>query len=70
MNLKAWQATIQQIVSESNHEPRESGKNRILATWRAKLEKEPTSLRAFQIDEIVREVRKQLDVASRSNRAK
>jgi hypothetical protein len=65
MNLKVWEATIQQIVDESNREPRESGKHRILTAWRAKLEKEPTSLRPFQIDEIVREVRTRLNVSSR-----
>jgi hypothetical protein len=65
MNLKDWEATIQQIADESNHEPKESGKRRIVTEWRAKLEKEPTSLLPFQIDEIVREVRKKLTVASR-----
>lgn len=64
MNLKAWEATIQQIVDESNHEPNESSKHRILTAWRAKLEKEPTSLLPCQIDEIVREVRKRLSAAS------
>jgi len=64
MNLKAWEATIQQIADESNHEPNESSKHRILTAWRAKLEKEPTSLLPFQIDEIVREVRKRLSAAS------
>jgi hypothetical protein len=65
MKLKDWEATIQQIADESNHEPKESDKHRILTAWRAKLEKEPTSLLPFQIDEIVREVRKKLTVASR-----
>jgi hypothetical protein len=64
MNLKAWEATIQQIADESNHEPNESSKHRILTAWRAKLEKEPTSLLPFQIDEIMREVRKRLSAAS------
>ena len=64
MNLKAWEATIQQIVAESNQEPKESSKHRILTAWRAKLEKEPTSLLPFQIDEIVREVRARLPDAS------
>jgi hypothetical protein len=63
VNLNAWEATIQQIVAESNHEPKEAGKQKVLTNWRAKLEKEPTSLRPFQIDEIVREVRKRLTVA-------
>jgi hypothetical protein len=64
MNLKAWEATIQQIADESNHEPNEAGKYRILAAWRGKLEKEPSSLLPFQIDQIVREVRKRFTLAS------
>ena len=64
MDFKPWEATIQQIVDESNHEPKDSGQYRILTAWRAKLEKEPTSLRPFQIDQIVREVRKKLSLAS------
>ena len=61
MKLKDWEATIQQIADESNHEPKESDKHRILTAWRAKLEKEPTSLPPFRIDEIVREVRKRFN---------
>ena len=63
MRLKEWEATIQQIADESNCQAMEAGKQRVLTTWRAKLEKEPTSLQAFQIDEIVREVRRRLIVA-------
>jgi hypothetical protein len=65
MNLKSWDVTISQIADESNQELRESGKHKVLTTWRAKLEKEPTSLSPFQIDEIVRAVRKRLITASR-----
>ncbi len=65
MNLQEWEPTISQIVDESNHKPKESGKHKVLAAWRAKLEKEPTSLPAFRIDEIVREVRKRLPSGSR-----
>ncbi len=65
MNLRIWEATIQQIVDESNQEPKESGKQKILTAWRLKLEKEPTSLPPFQIDHIVREVRQRLNVANR-----
>jgi hypothetical protein len=65
MNLKDWEVTIQQIADESNHEPKEMGKHKVLTAWRAKLEKEPTSLLPYQIDEIVREVRTRLTVASR-----
>ena len=65
MNLKAWETTIQQIADEFSLAPKESDQHRILTAWRAKLEKEPTSLHPFQIDEIVREVRRKIPVASR-----
>lgn len=57
MNLSNWEATIQQIVTESNQQAKEHGKHNVLKVWRAKLEKEPSSLLPFQIDQIVREVR-------------
>ena len=60
MNLQAWDGTINQIADESNQQPEEAGKQRVLFAWRAKLAKEPTSLPPFRIDEIVREVRKKL----------
>ena len=60
-----WETIIQRIVDESNHEQKEAGKHRILVEWRAKLEKEPTLLQPFQIDEIVREVRQRLNADSR-----
>ena len=65
MNLKEWEPTIQKIVEESNHETKESGKQRILTEWRAKLEKEPTRLPPFEIDKIVRQVRRRLDSAGK-----
>lgn len=65
MNLKAWEATIQQIADESNHERKETGKYRILIAWRRKLEREPNTLSLHQIDEIVREVRKRLNAAGK-----
>ena len=64
MAVKKWEEIIQQIVVESNHEPKESGKQRLLVGWRAKLEQEPPHLPPHQIDEIVREVRRRLDTAS------
>jgi hypothetical protein len=64
MNLKPWEATIQQIVDEFSLTPRDSDQQRILTAWRVKLEKEPTSLHPYQIDEIVREVRKRTTVAN------
>ena len=62
MNLQSWDATINQIAAESIQE---GGKDRVLIAWRSKLEKEPTSLKPFQIDEIVREVRKRMTSVSR-----
>jgi len=60
MRLQEWEATIQEIIDECNHEQEGRSKNRILMAWRAKLEKEPSLLQPFQIDGIVREVRKRL----------
>ena len=65
MALKDWEAIIQEIIDESDHEPKEAGKSRLLVEWRAKLEKEPTLLQPYQIDEIVREVRRRLGNVSR-----
>ena len=65
MNLNEWESTIQKIVEESNHETKESGKQRILTEWRAKAEKQPTLLPPFQIDELVRAVRRRRKSASR-----
>ena len=63
MRLEEWEVTIQKIIDECNHD--ENGSDRIIMAWRAKLEKEPTLLQPFQIDEIVREVRRRLGNASR-----
>lgn len=60
MKLHDWEPIIQQIVEESDREPKESVKSRRLMEWRAKLAQEPHLLQPFQIDEIVREVRKRL----------
>jgi len=60
MRLRDWEVTISQIVDELNHEPTRAGKHKVLMAWRARLEKEPTSLQPFQIDEIVREVRRRI----------
>jgi len=63
MRLQEWEATIQEIIDECNHEQKRTDK--VLIAWRAKLEKEPTLLKPFQIDEIVREVRRRLSNVSR-----
>ena len=51
---------IQQMIEASNRELKEPGKNRVLTEWRATLTKTPHNLQPFQIDEIVREVRRRL----------
>ncbi len=63
MRLQEWEVTIQEIIDECNHE--QKGADKVLTAWRAKLEKEPTLLKPFQIDEIVREVRQRLNTVSR-----
>jgi hypothetical protein len=63
MRLEEWEVTIQNIIDECNHDKK--GSDRIFMAWRAKLEKEPTLLKPFQIDEIVRAVRGRLSNDSR-----
>lgn len=63
MRLEDWEVTIQKIVDECNDEQKRA--DRVLMEWRKKLEKEPTLLRPFQIDEIVRAVRRRLGNANR-----
>jgi hypothetical protein len=63
MRLQDWEVTIRSIIDECNHEQTRVGT--VLMAWRAKLEKEPTLLQPFQIDEIVREVRQRLGKLSR-----
>ncbi len=63
MRLQEWEVTIQKIIDECNHE--QTRVDTVLMAWRAKLEKEPTLLQPFQIDEIVREVQRRLSDLSR-----
>ena len=60
MKLKDWEVTIQQMILDSDHESKESDKQKSLRDWRAKLAQEPHNLQPFQIDQLVREVRKRL----------
>ena len=62
MRLEEWEVTIQKMIDECKHE--QKGTDKVLIAWRFKLEKEPTLLKPFQIDEIMREVRKRLNNAS------
>ena len=63
MRLQDWEVTIQEIVGECNH--KQKGADKVFAEWRAKLEQEPTLLRPFEIDEIVRAARKRVGTDSR-----
>ena len=60
MKLREWEQTLQQMIEESNQQPKESGKSKLLTEWRTKLAREPYLLQPYQIDEIVREFRKRL----------
>ncbi len=62
MRHEEWEVTMQTMVDECNQE--QTRPDRVLMEWRAKLEKEPTLLKPFQIDEIVREVRRRLSNAT------
>ena len=63
MRLLEWEGTIHKIVDECGQEQKRT--DRILVAWRVKLEKEPTLLKPYQIDEIMREVRERLGNSSR-----
>ena len=58
MQLQDREVTIQEIIDECGRRQNEASK--IVMKWRVKLEKEPSLLEPFQIDQIVREVRKRL----------
>ena len=58
MRLENWAVTIQEMTDECNRE--QTTPDRILPLWRVKLEKEPTLLQPFEIDQIVRAVRRKL----------
>ena len=63
MRLQDWEGTVLEIIAECGHKQNKADK--ILMAWRAKLEKEPTLLHPYQIDEIIREVRQRLKNPSR-----
>ena len=62
MRLEEWEVTIQKMIDECNQE--QTRPDRVLMEWRAKLEKEPTLLKPFEIDELVRVVRGRLSTAT------
>ncbi len=58
MNVNRWEVIIQEILEKFSRQPKEPGQYRVLSEWRAKLAREPHLLQPYQVDEIVREVRK------------
>ena len=62
MNLKKWEAMINQIAADSIQV---GSRDKVLIACRRKLENEPPTLHPCQIDEIVREVRKRVSAVSR-----
>jgi hypothetical protein len=62
MRLEEWEATIQKMIDECNQE--QTSLNRVLMEWRVTLEKEPTLLNPFEIDQLVRTVRGRLSTAT------
>jgi hypothetical protein len=63
MRLDEWEVTIQKIIDECKQEQKRP--DMVLAKWRAILENEPSLLQPFQIDQIVREVRRRLSTANK-----
>jgi hypothetical protein len=62
MRFDEWEVTIQKIIDECKQEQKTP--DTVLAKWRATLAKEPNLLQSFQIDQIVREVRRRLSSAN------
>ena len=63
MNFRNWETIIQKMSEDFHLQSKESGRNLVLIEWRKSLAKEPHVLKPFQIDEIVREVRKRVTSA-------
>ena len=62
MHLEEWEVTIQKMTEECNLG--QTRPDRVLMEWLVMLEKEPTLLKPFQIDELVRAVRGRLSTAT------
>ena len=67
MNLKPWEATIQQIAEESLREPKESGRHKLLISHSALgwVNRADPAQALPDPDDIVREVRSRLNAANR-----
>jgi hypothetical protein len=62
MRLEEWEVTILKMIDECDRE--KSRPDRVLMKWRSTLEKEPTLLKPFEIDELVRVVRGRLSTVT------
>jgi len=62
MNIENWEATIQKLVEACNLERGVWGKDRILIAWWKSLVRGSERLEPFEMDEIVREVRRRLQL--------
>ncbi len=60
MDVKKWEPLIQNLIDQSNLETNEPGKMRVMMEWRRTLAKSPHLLELFQIDAIMREVRRRI----------
>lgn len=60
MDVKKWEPLIQQVIDQSNLQANEPGKMRVMMEWRRTLAKSPHLLELFQIDSIMREVRRKI----------
>ena len=60
MQFQDSELIVQQILGDFARERNEGRKDKILIEWRVKLEKEPTLLKPFQIDKLVRDVRRRV----------
>ena len=58
------EAIADQILAEYRIKGKAAGREKALLAWRSKLQKEPTSLAPFQIDQIMRMVQARLTASS------
>ena len=60
IDLPGWESIIQKIVEEFQQEQNFARRRKLWADWRRKLETEPPFLKPYEIDAIVRDVRRRL----------
>ena len=65
LHLHQCEQTIQRIVNEIQQQPTLTLKNKVLFDWRKKLAQEPASLPLHDVDWLLREVQRRIDISSR-----